>query len=362
MFKIFVINPGSTSTKVAYFENVTEKYAETLHHSVDDLTRFPTVLSQLDFRLQTILTISDNNGFSLPEMDVFVGRGGLLKPIPGGTYLVDENMVQDLTIGVQGEHASNLGGLLANDLAKKYHKPAFIVDPVVVDELDDIARYSGHPLLPRKSIFHALNHKAVGRKVAEKLGNRYDQMNLIIVHLGGGISVAAHHYGKVIDVNNALDGEGPFTPERSGTLPAGDLCRLCFSGKYDKKTVGKMIKGNGGIVSYLGTNDMRVIQKRINEKDLQALLIYQAMAYQISKDICAMSAVLKGKVDAIALTGGIANDNDFVEWIKNRVDFLAPVYVFPGEKEMEALAMGALRILNGEETAKNYSTEAHKND
>jgi butyrate kinase len=263
-------------------------------------------------------------------------------------------MLKDLKKAIQGEHASNLGAILAYELANPYDKPAFIVDPVVVDELEDIARLSGCPVLPRKSIFHALNHKAVARMAAAKLGRDYSSINLIIAHMGGGISVAAHRNGRVIDVNNALDGEGPYSPERSGTLPAGDLVRLCFSGKYNMKSILKMVKGQGGIVAYLYENDMRVVEEKINAGDENAKLIYQGMAYQVAKEIAAQGAVLKGKVDAIVLTGGVAYDTTFVQWIRERCEFMAPLLIFPGEQEMQALAWGAMRVLRNEEEAKSY--------
>ena len=358
MFQIFVINPGSTSTKVALFQDEQQIFAEKIHHPIEELAGFPTILSQMDFRLKAIEEILSRNGQSIETVDAFVGRGGLLRPIPSGTYLVTEAMIADLKAGVQGEHASNLGGILAYELGRKTNKPAFIVDPVVVDEMEPIARLSGHPKLPRKSIFHALNHKAVARKAAARLGKNFKDANFIVAHLGGGISIAAHQKGKVVDVNNALDGEGPFTPERAGTLPAGDLARLCFSGRYSKEQVAKMIKGEGGIVAYLGTNSMQQVAQKVASGDEQAELVYKAMAYQVAKEISALAAVLKGEIDAIILTGGIAYDQGFCNWIKERCSFLAPIFIFPGEEEMEALALGALRVLRQEEEAKNYEQEA----
>jgi butyrate kinase len=275
--------------------------------------------------------------------------------LPSGTYIVDEQMVADLKQGLSGQHASNLGGILAIALAERTGKPAYIVDPVVVDELDDLARFSGHPDLPRKSIFHALNHKAVARKAASRLNKSYEQCDLIVAHLGGGISVASHHGGRVVDVNNALDGDGPFSPERSGTLPVGDLVRLCFSGKKDLQSILQMIKGKGGIFAYLGTNDMRRVAKKAEKGDSQAEMIYKAMAYQIAKEIAAQGAVLNGRVDAVVITGGIAHDKNFIAWIEERCSFLAPIMVIPGEEEMQALAEGALRVLKNIEQPKLYS-------
>ncbi len=356
MFSILVINPGSTSTKIALFQDDREIFTENLFHSTEVIAQYPNIAAQFDFRQQAIEEVLSQKNISIETIDCFVGRGGLLRPIPSGTYRVDEAMLQDLQAGMMGEHASNLGAILAHKLASIHGKPAFIVDPVVVDEMEPLARLSGHPLLPRKSIFHALNHKAVGRKAAEKLGAPYHKVNLIIAHLGGGISVAAHCQGRVIDVNNALDGEGPYSPERTGTLPAGDLMRLCFSGKYSLKEVGKMIKGQGGVVAYLGVNDMRQVAQRIKEGDAEAEVIYRGMAYQVAKEIGALAAVLKGDVDAIVLTGGIAYDTQFVGWVREHVAFIAPVMAFPGEEEMKALALGALRVLNGAEEAKDYLT------
>lgn len=356
MLKIMVINPGSTSTKIALYLDEQETFTENIHHTPEDLFDFSNILSQFDFRFKTIQTQLNQNNIDINSVDAFVARGGLLKPIPSGTYVVNEAMIADLKAGVQGEHASNLGALLAAQFASQTKKPAFIVDPVVVDEMDDIARLSGHPQLPRKSIFHALNHKAVGRRAAAELGKRYKDVNLIIAHLGGGISVGAHKRGRVVDVNNALDGEGPYTPERSGTLPAGDLVRLCFSGKYDQKTIYKMIKGKGGIVAYLGVNDMKEVARRIDEGDEFAKKVYHGLAYQLAKQITAISAVLKGDIDGIVLTGGVAYDGTFINWVKERCSFLAPIFVYPGEKEMEALALGALRVLKNKEKAKQYAS------
>ena len=278
-----------------------------------------------------------------------VGRGGLLKPIPGGVYEVNDAMKRDLFNSPIGEHASNLGGLIAADLAAEIPGArAFIADPVVVDEMEEIARYSGHPLFKRISIFHALNQKAIARKHAASIQRKYEDLNLILVHLGGGISISAHCKGRVIDTNQALDGEGPFSPERSGTMPVGDLVRVCFSGKYTQKEVMKMIKGEGGLVAYTGTNNAYDVEIRAENGDQVSKDVFEAMAYQVCKEIGAMYAVLKGEVDAILITGGIANSKWFINEILNRVDKIAPTHVYPGEDEMEALAMNGLRVLNGE--------------
>lgn len=354
MKKIFAVNPGSTSTKVALFENEIKVFSCTITHSSDELRRFKSINDQFDFRCAAIEKAIEPEAINLAQIDAFVGRGGLLRPIPGGTYIVDETMLADLKNCIAGEHASNLGALIVDVFARTYNRPAFIVDPVVVDELDDIARLSGHPFFPRISIFHALNQKSVARQAAKQLGVPYEELNLIVAHLGGGISVGAHCRGRVIDVNNALDGEGAFSPERSGTLPMGDLIRFCYSGQADLKQTLAMIKGQGGMVAYLGSNDMQDILKRIQAGDKKAELIYHGMAYQIAKQIGEKAVVLKGIVDAIILTGGITNDKMIVTWITEYVSFLAPVMIFPGEEEMQALAEGVLRILNGEEKAHIY--------
>lgn len=354
VYRILAINPGSTSTKIAIYDNEKPVFEEVLRHSNEEIANFDKIFDQYEFRKNVILQTLNEKGINLTKLAAVVGRGGLLKPIPGGTYLVDEQMLEDLKVGVLGEHASNLGGVLAYEIANQLNIPAYIVDPVVVDEMDDIARISGMPEIERKSIFHALNQKAVARRAAKESGKRYDEVNYIVAHLGGGISVGAHEKGRVIDVNNALDGEGPFSPERSGGLPVGDLVKLCFSGKYTHAEIKKLIKGNGGLVAYLGTNDAREVVKMIEAGNQQAKLIYQAMAYQVAKEIGACSAVLKGKVDGIILTGGIAYDKEFVQWIKESVEFIAPVLIYPGEDEMIALVEGGLRVLRKEESPKTY--------
>ena len=358
MFRILVINPGSTSTKLAIFEN--EKYvvSKTLYHKVEELSCFERIVDQKDFRKKVIMEFLKEAGYSPRDFSAVVGRGGLVRPIPSGTYEVDELMLQDLREARFGEHASNLGAILAKEIADEVGIKAYIVDPVVVDEMMDVARLSGHPDFERKSIFHALNQKAVARKAASKLGRRYEEVNLVVVHMGGGISIGAHRKGRVVDVNNALDGDGPFTPERSGTLPLTQLIDLCYSGKYTLEEMKKKIKGKGGLVAYLGTNDAKEIQERIRKGDKEAELVYRAMAYQIVKWIGKMAVALKGEVDAIVLTGGLAYDEEFlVPWIKEKVSFLGPVMVFPGGEEEEALAHGVLRVLRGEEIAKKYSEE-----
>ncbi|MBS3995401.1 MAG: butyrate kinase [Alkaliphilus sp.] len=354
VFRILAINPGSTSTKIAIFDNEKSVLEIVLRHSTEEINQYARISDQYEFRKNVILDNLNENGINITKLSAVVGRGGLLKPIEGGTYAVGDRMLEDLKVGVLGEHASNLGGILANEIAKQLNIPAFITDPVVVDELDDIARISGMPEIPRISIFHALNQKAVARCAARELGKSYSSCNVIVAHLGGGISVGAHKQGKVVDVNNALDGEGPFSPERTGGLPIMDMAKMCFSGNYTEAEIKKMLKGNGGLVAYLGTNDGREVGKMIQEGDKYAELIYKAMAYQVAKEIGSCAAVLKGKVDTIVLTGGIAYDKDFVKWVSDRVSFIAPIAIYAGEEEMTALAEGALRVLRGEEEAKIY--------
>jgi butyrate kinase len=353
--RILAINPGSTSTKISVFEDEKEVWTSKLSHSTTDLAVYPSIYDQYDFRKDVIRRELESAGYSVPTFSAIVGRGGLVCPLEGGTYEVSPRLLADLKKGVQGEHISNLGAPIAGELATEAGCPAFIVDPVVVDELEPLARYSGHPAITRRSIFHALNQKAVARKAAADLGREYDQVNLIVVHLGGGISVGAHLRGMVIDVNNALDGDGPFTPERSGGLPVGDLVTLCFSGTKTLAEIRKMIKGAGGIVAYLGTNDMLHVETEIGKGNEEFRVVYEAMAYQVSKEVGAMAAVLKGDVDAVVITGGVAYDRNFVGWIRDRIGFISKVLVYPGEEEMEALALGALRVLRSLEKARIYS-------
>lgn len=354
IFKILTINPGSTSTKIAVFDNEELVFEKTLRHSSEEIGKYEKISDQFEFRKSVIEEAVLEAGVKISDLDAVVGRGGLLKPITGGTYAVDEDMIEDLKVGILGEHASNLGGLIAKEIGDSVGIPSYIVDPVVVDELNDLARVSGIPELDRKSIFHALNQKATARRASRDLNKKYEDCNFIVAHMGGGISVGAHKKGKVIDVANALDGEGPFSPERSGGLPVGDLIKICFSGKYTQDEIKKKIKGNGGLVGYLNTNDSRVVEEKILNGDENAKLIYEAMAYQVSKEIGSCSVVLKGKVDAILLTGGIAYSKLFTSMIEERVNFIADVKVYPGEDEMIALAQGALRVLNKEEEAKTY--------
>lgn len=345
--KILVINPGSTSTKIAVYEDERPILVRNIRHSVDELAAFHSVADQFEFRKSLVLSQLEKEGIAL-QFDAVIGRGGLVKPIPGGVYEVNDAMKND-TVHAMRTHACNLGGLIADELAKAIPGcRAFIADPGVVDELDDVARISGSPLMPRITIWHALNQKAIARRFAAERHCRYEDLNLIICHLGGGISIAAHQHGRAIDANNALDGEGPFSPERAGTLPAGQLIDLCFSGTLTKDELKKRISGRAGLTAHLGTTDVPAIIKQIEAGDTHAELILNAMIYNIAKGIGAAATVLYGKVDAILLTGGIAHNEYVVSRLKERVSFLAPVHVYPGEDEMEALALNALGALRNE--------------
>ncbi len=353
--QILVINPGSTSTKVSLFEGEKEIFTKNIKHKVEELSRFNKASDQDLYRMEIIIKSLQENNVDATRIKAIVGRGGLLKPIEGGTYRVNQQMVADLRRGVQGDHPSNCGGLIAYAIAKNIGCEAFIVDPVVVDELQDLARLSGMPLIRRRSIFHALNQKAVAREAAKQLGKKYTEINVIVAHLGGGITVGAHRRGRVIDVNNGLDGDGPYSPERSGGVPVGDLVKVCFSGEYTFAEMKKLIKGHGGVVAYLGTNDMRYVEEEVKKGNEEFRKIYEGIAYQVAKEIGACAAVLEGEVDCICITGGLAFSDLMVNWITKRVKWIAPVLLFPGEEEMRALALGALRVLRGEEEAREYS-------
>jgi butyrate kinase len=353
-YRILAINPGSTSTKVAVYEGRKLLTELTLRHSAEEIGQFKRVADQFDFRKQIILDAVRQAGIEVESLDAVIGRGGILKPMESGVFEVNEAMKRDLVSAQRGEHASNLGGLIAADIADSQHIPAYIADPVVVDELDDVARVSGLPQLPRMSIFHALNQKAIARLYADQQQRPYEEMNLIVAHMGGGISIGAHRKGRVIDVNQCLDGEAPMSPERAGTLPAGQLAKMCFSGKYSEAEVLKMITGRGGIVAHLDTNDCRDASDKAAAGDAHAQQILDAMAYGVAKHIGAAATVLKGEVDAIILTGGIAHDKNICAYISERVEFIAKVIVIPGENELEALALNALRVLEGKDTPKVY--------
>lgn len=352
--KSLIINPGSTSTKIAVFEDENLLFEETLRHTTEEIAQYATITDQKDFRKAIITDLLAKKDFDVKSLGMTVGRGGMLKPISGGTYPVSDDLLKDLMEGRQGQHASNLGGILAREIADSVGIPSFIVDPVVVDELTDIARYSGIPELPRKSIFHALNQKAVAKRYAKEIGKSYEELSLIVVHMGGGVSVGAHQNGKIIDVNNALDGEGSFSPERAGTVPAGDLLKLCYSGKYTQAELYKKVVGAGGITAYFGTNDVRDVIAAVAKGDKKAENILNAFNYQIAKDIGAMATVLKGKVDQIILTGGIAHNSEVNNGVKERVGFVADFTIYPGEDELLALVQGGLRVMNKEEEGMIY--------
>lgn len=352
---ILAINPGSTSTKISVFEGKNELFTKTLRHSTEEISKYATVIDQYQFRKDTIEVALAENNIKKEDLCVIVGRGGLLRPISSGVYEVNEAMLADLSSGQYGEHASNLGGIIANAMAKEISGArAFIADPVVVDELDEIARLSGHPMFPHYSIFHALNQKAIAKQYAAEVGKKYTDLNLVVAHLGGGSSVGAHKAGRVVDVNNALSGEGPFSPERSGTLPAQQLADVCFSGKYSAAEVKKMINGAGGLVAHLGTNSFLEVEHRMEDGDEKAILIANAYIYNVAKAIGAQAAALSGKVDAILITGGIAYGKALMKQLSDMVSFIAPVKVYPGEDEMGALAGNGLAVIEGREEVKIY--------
>lgn len=354
-FVILVVNPGSTSTKIAIFEGRKQMYLKNIKHDSEELSKFTKVAYQYEFRKNIILNDLHENNINLETINLIMTRGGLLKPISGGAYKVNEAMIRDIH-NPMAEHESNLGGIIAYEIAKTIgpHVDAYIVDPTCVDELEDIARISGMPELPRKSFLHTLNQKAVARRYAKELGKRYEEINLIVAHMGGGITVGAHFLGRIIDVNNGLNGDGPFSPERTGGLPVGQLVDLCFSGKYSRDEIHRIIKGKGGLLAYLGTNNGIEIEDRIQKGDIYAKLVYEAMAYQVGKEIGAIATVFNGKVDAIILTGGIAYSDYLIDKIKCSVDFIAPVQIYPGEDEMAALAFNGWLILNNELTPNEY--------
>ena len=352
--KSLIINPGSTSTKIGIFEDENLLFDETLRHTTEEINSFESIVAQKDFRKDIILNFLKDKNFDIKTLDFVVGRGGMLKPIPGGTYAVTDALLEDLKVGVQGQHASNLGGILAREIGDSLSIPSYIVDPVVVDEMMEIARYSGCPLLPRVSKFHALNQKAVAKRYAKEVGKKYEDLNLIVVHMGGGCSVGPHKNGRVIDIFNALDGDGAFSPERAGAVPPGALVKLCFSGEYTEKEIYRMLVGDGGFNAYLGTNDLRDVDKMVDDGDEKARMYRDAFVLQMAKDIGSMACVLDGKVDQIIVTGGIAYDKDVVAGLKEKCEWIAPFTVYPGEDELLALAQGGLRVMNKEEEAKPY--------
>jgi butyrate kinase len=353
-YKILTINPGSTSTKIAVYQDTTEVMTQNLSHTADELSEFSNIIDQFEYRLEKIGAFLKANHLTAKDFSAIVGRGGLLKPVVSGTYTVNSSMLEDLRSGRYGSHASNLGALLAHKLAQEGGCPAYIVDPVVVDELDPIARITGLPSLERKSIFHALNQKAVAKRFAKSINRNYNELNVIVAHLGGGISIGCHKQGNVVEVNNALHGEGPFSPERAGTLPAGQFADLILEQKLSKPEISKKLSGAGGLVAHLGTNDVREAYKRAAEGDDNAKLVCEAMIYNTARSIAAAAVPVCGKVDHILLTGGIAYSEYITGKLKEYIGFIAPVTIFPGENELQALAEGGFRVLSGEEAPRDY--------
>ena len=354
--QILTINPGSTSTKIAVFKGNDVVFLKNISHSAEELEKFKKITDQYAYRKEIVYKELEEAGIDLDLIRIVVGRGGLVKPIPSGVYRVNDAMKKDLMNSPMGEHASNLGGLIADDIAQQLpDAKAYIADPVVVDELDSVARYSGHPLFPRYSVFHALNQKAIARRHAKSIQKKYEDMNLIVAHLGGGISVGAHQKGRVIDVNQALDGDGPFSPERSGTLPMGSFLKTAFSGEYTYEQMKTMLVGKGGMCAYTGSNNAYDVSVAAANGDEKSYEVMEAMSYQVAKEIGAMSTVLKGEVDAILITGGIANNKWFCNFIIERVYKIAPVYIYPGEDEMRALAENGALVLSGEVEVKEYA-------
>jgi butyrate kinase len=352
---ILAINPGSTSTKIAVFKNKEQIFTKNIKHSNEELAPFKKITDQFEFRKDVIHEVLKEEGICIDNIHIVMGRGGLVRPIPSGVYAINEKMKEDLRNSPLGEHASNLGGLIADYIAHELpNAKAYIANPVVVDEMEDVARIAGHPAFQRRSVFHALNQKATARRHAESQNKEYDELNLIVAHLGGGISVGAHKKGMVVDVNHAIGGEGPFSPERAGSVPIVELVNLCFSGEKTLEEIKKMLIGQGGLTAYLGTNSAYDVEQMVNNGDKNATLIYDAMAYQVSKIIGAMAAVLEGDIDGILITGGVAYDKWFCERIRMRVHRFAPVFIYPGENEMEALAMNGYRVIRGEADVKAY--------
>ncbi|MCH5221165.1 MAG: butyrate kinase [Muribaculaceae bacterium] len=353
MEKILAINPGSTSTKIAVYDAEEPSFTTSISHSAEELANFKRVVDQFEWRKDLIKKTLSENGVDISQLSAVIGRGGLICPVESGVYEVNDDLKHDL-LHARMQHASNLGGLLARDIADEIGVKAYIADPVVVDEMIPYARISGVPELPRESVFHALNQKAVARLFAKESGQRYEDLNLVVCHMGGGCTVSAHRKGRVIDTTNALDGCGPMAPERSGSLPPGPLIRLCFSGKYTEAELLRKVHGAGGLVAHLGTTSVPEILDRIIARDLHAMLILRAMCYSIAKEIGAMSVAMKGDVDAILLTGGIAHSKRVTDFIADHVDSIAPVYVYPGENELRSLAENALAVLRGEREAHTY--------
>ncbi len=352
-YKILAINPGSTSTKIALYEDEKPLLETTLRHPVQEVARFADAIDQSDWRRDLILEALREKGYDIHDLSAVIGRGGLVHPIPGGVYEVNPKMCDDL-IHAEKKHVCNLGALIALEIATQIGAKAFIADPPVVDEMIEEAHYTGFPECRRRSIFHALNHKATARVHCKAQGVEYEDVNLIVCHLGSGISIAAHRKGLIIDVNNALDGEGPFAAERAGSIPASDLVRMCFSGQYTETELCSRLRSKGGLMAYLGTNSLIEIEERIARGDEQARMTINALCYVISKQIGSMATALAGKIDGIILTGGMAYDDFVVGYIRDHCSFLAPISVYPGENELQSLAANALMVLRGEAAPKVY--------
>jgi len=355
-YNILAINPGSTSTKIAVYKNEDQLFTTSISHTPEELAGFKSVNEQFEWRKGLILKNLAENNIDMKKLSAVVGRGGVISPIESGVYEVNDDLIHDL-LNARMQHASNLGGLLARDIADSIGVKSYIADPVVVDEMMPYARISGVPELPRESIFHALNQKAVARLFAKESDKKYEDLNLVVCHMGGGCTVSAHRRGRVIDTTNALDGCGPISPERSGSLPPGPLIRLCFSGKYTEEELLKLVHGKGGLYAHLGTTSVPEALDRIMAHYLHAMLILRAMCYSIAKEIGAMSVALKGDVDAILLTGGIAHSKRVTDFIADHVDSIAPIFVYPGENELKALSENALAVLRGERSVKTYVSE-----
>jgi butyrate kinase len=358
MEKTLIINLGSTSTKMAVCEGEKEILSKSIKYTAEDLAPFHDIWEQAGMRKTDILKALKEAGIATDSLDMIISRGGNCRPIPGGTYFINQAMIDDMKTGRWGTHPTCVGSMISLELGKSLDIPVITMDPPITDEFEKYARYSGIKEIERISSFHVLSQKSTARKICgEVLYKKYEDACLIVCHLGGGISVGAHRLGKVIDANNALDGDGPFSPERAGALPTGDLIRLCFSGKFTEKQVLKKINGQGGFMSYLGTNDGLEVENRMNEGDQKVKEVFDAMIYQIAKEIGAMAAVLNGQVEAIALTGSLARSDYLVEELKKRVSFIARVVTDPGENEMRALREGALRVLRNQETPQTYARE-----
>lgn len=349
-YNILTINPGSTSTKIALFKDNELEFEQVLRHPAEELNQFSKLIDQYEYRKEKIINFLEEKNITLKDLDAISCRGGLIGPIPSGTYTINDSLFTRLSTDVV--HASNLAGIIGYNLSKELGIPSYITDPVTVDEMAPIAKVTGIPGIERKSKFHALNQKAIARRAAKQLNRKYDESNFIVIHIGGGISIGAHEKGKVIDVNNVIDGDGPMAPTRAGSIPVEAVIDLCFSGKYTRTELKEYVSQRAGLTDYLGTSDVRDVQEMMEQGNEQAKMLYEAMAYQICKNVGAMATVLKGKINAIVVTGGVAYSKQFIRLLKERIDFLGEVIVIPGEEEMLALAEGALRVLTGEEEAK----------